>query len=362
MPPWTVASLATLGALGALLAPRWDLTRLAGGTNVYFEKQLDDATRVVWAHEDVHGGITTVTRAPSGTTTLYTNGKFQGDDGFQMTAQFGFAHIPMLFVRRADRALVIGLGTGTTLGQLGAYPFARLDVAELSPGIVSAAGTFFGAINRGILHDPRVVVRFEDGRNVLLVGPPSDAYDLVSIELSSIWFAGAANLYNREFYETAAARLGEGGVLQQWVQLHHTSRREIASQLATMRAVFAHVILFVRGEQGIAVASGLPLVAARERLAALDATPRLRAELGATHLEDYLADAVLADEALERFIDEIARESGVSRAALVSTDDNLMLEYASPKNNVPGLPDTDETGAMLRAYRPADIVARHLGP
>ena len=360
----SIGLAAAAATLVALLAPRWDLTRIAGGTNVYFEKQLDDATHVVWVHEDVHGGVTTVTRARAGmegeVTTLYTNGKFQGDDGFQMTAQFGFAHIPMLFVPRCGRALVIGLGTGTTLGQLGAYPFEHLDVAELSPGIVTAAGTFFGAINRGITRDPRVVIRFEDGRNVLLVGPRSETYDLVSIEISSIWFAGAANLYNREFYETASARLLDDGILQQWVQLHHTSRREIASQLATVRAIFPHVILFVRGEQGIVVASRRPLVAVRERLAVLDAVPRLRAELGAMHLEDYLADAVLADETLDRFVDEVARESRVARAKLVSTDDNLLLEYASPKNNVPGLPDTDETAAMLRAYRPGDIVARHL--
>ena len=40
-------------------------------------------------------------------------------------------------------------------------------------------------------------------------------------------FAGAANLYNREFYRLVHDRLGRGGVLQQWVQLHHIAIEDV---------------------------------------------------------------------------------------------------------------------------------------
>ncbi|MFO0677373.1 MAG: hypothetical protein U0169_12635 [Polyangiaceae bacterium] len=102
-----------------------------------------------------------------------TNGKFQGDDGFQVAAQRGFAHVPALFVHEDRRALVIGLGTGMTLGTLATYPFERIDLAELSPGIVDAARRYFGRINRDVLADPRVHVLLEDGRNVLWSGTRS---------------------------------------------------------------------------------------------------------------------------------------------------------------------------------------------
>jgi spermidine synthase len=279
-----------------------------------------------------------------------------------MAAQYGFANIPVMFcprVRDSDsRALVIGMGTGTTLGALAAFPFERVDVAELSPGIIEAARTFFGGINRHVLDDPRVSVLFEDGRNVLLVKPTT--YDLISIELTSIWFAGAGNLYNREFYEIAKARLREGGVLQQWVQLHHTTRREIATTLATAREVFPHGILFVRGEQGILVLGEQELVADRVQLEELERVPGVQANLGEGRLADAMADAVLADETLDRFVDDVAREEGSRREALISTDDNLRLEYATPRNNVPGRMSTYETGAMLRALREDEVMARHI--
>ncbi len=337
--------------------PRWNLVRLSDGANVYFEKQLPTNAQVIWVHEDVHGGVTTVTSAGS-LRTLYTAGKFQGDNGFQMTAQYGFAHIPSMFVSRFDRALVIGLGTGTTLGALAAYPFETIDVAELSPAIVTAAGTYFTDINRNVLSDKRVHVLYEDGRNALLVR--NGSYDLISIELSSIWFAGAANLYNREFYETAKTRLREGGILQQWIQLHHTTRREIATQIATCRASFPYTLFFIRGEQGILVASMTPLMAPMKRLEELNGSTPLRAILGKRHLAEHLDDLVLGDETMDRFLDDVARETGQSRDQFLSTDDNLKLEYATPRNNIPGLPNTYQMGDALRAYRSESVIAAHV--
>ncbi len=329
--------LALVAAAGAvvLLTPRWDLARLASGTNVYFAAQPEQGP-VVWMDEDVHGGVVTVTER-QGLYTMWTNGKYQGDSGPQMAAQHGFADVPAMFVPRFGSALVIGLGTGTTLAATAAYPFERVDLAELSPGIVKAAGTFFGKVNGGVLDEPRVRVSLQDGRNMLAVG--ARRYDLVTVELTSIWFAGAANLYNREFYATAAGRLSEGGVLSQWIQLHHTTLREIASQMATARAVFPHAAFFVRGDQGMLVTS----------LAPLSAHPRREGDLD---------DLVLAEDSLDAFVDAVCAEVGVTRGSLVSTDDNLRLEYATPRNNVPGLPTIAETALMLRRWRRPEVADR----
>jgi spermidine synthase len=331
----TSVVLAVAAAAAVAVAPRWNLARLASGTNVYFQPQPEQG-RVVWIDEDVHGGIVTVT-LEEGRHTLWTNGKYQGDDAYQMSAQRGFADIPAMFVPRFGRALVIGVGTGTTIGALARYPFEHVDVAELSPGIISAARTFFRSVNEGALDDPRLTVRLEDGRNLLLVG--GRAYDLVTIEVTSIWFAGAGNLYNREFYEVAARRLAPGGILSQWVQLHHTTLLDIASQLTTARSVFPHAAFFVRGDQGFLELGLAPLVA----------HPR-----APTDTEDL----VLADDTLDRFVDDVAREAGTTREAIVSTDDNLRLEYATPRNNVPGRSSPGEMSAALRRWRVAEVAQR----
>ena len=228
----------------------------------------------------------------------------------------------------------MGLGTGVTLHETATYPFARIDLAELSPGIVKAARQFFGEVNGGVLDDPRVHVRLEDGRNLLAID--TGRYDVITVELTSIWFAGAANLYNREFYETAAKRLTPGGVLSQWVQMHHTTPREVASQLTTARTVFAHAAFFLGG-QGVLVLSQEPL----------------RAASGAD-----LGDLWLLDDTLDAFVDDVCREGGLTREQLVSTDDNLRLEYATPRNNVEFSDEWVKLGKMVDERRSPEVAAR----
>ncbi|MDI1429881.1 fused MFS/spermidine synthase [Polyangium sorediatum] len=338
----------------AAVLPRWDMARMTNGANVYFSAG-PPPDRIEMVREDVHGGVTTVARRAE-VLTLYTNGKFQGDNGPEMAAQRRFAHFPSMFLRGTEkRVLVIGLGTGTTLGTIATYPWERIEVAEISPAIVDASRKYFAGPARNSLDDPRTVLSLEDGRNHLLVSP--GGYDLVTMELTSVWFAGAASLYSREFYELVRARLADGGILQQWVQLHHIRRRELAAIVRTLRAVFPHVALFVGGSQGILVASARPLVASRAELDRLATAPAIRETLGAGTLPGLLDELVASGEELDRFVAETPGEP------LVSTDDNLFLEYATPKGNVLDYwQSLRETLAMLDQYRTPNPAARHLGP
>jgi spermidine synthase len=319
--------------VAALSLPRWDLAALTSGANVYFEGHKVSA-RLLSIREDVHGGVTTVTEA-EGVKTLYTNGKFQGNTGWEMSAQRLFAHYPSLFVEEFDEALVIGLGTATTLGTLTAYPWRSIDVAEISPAIVEAAGRYFEVPNRGALRDPRVTLTIADGRNFLLVRKKQ--YDLISMELSSIWFAGAANLYSDEFYRLASTRLKETGIFQQWVQLHHIRQRDFATIVHTLRKNFREVALFHGGGQGILVASQRPLRISRSRLAALEERPAvIETEPNGRRLAELTEDILALGAGLDAFLERAAEEVDEPLDELVSTDENLYLEYATPRGNVLG--------------------------
>jgi hypothetical protein len=60
---------------------------------------------------------------------------------------------------------------------------------------------------------------------------------------------------------------------------------------------------------------------------------------------------VLIDEgAVDRFLFETDRNS-VDLADLVSTDDNMSLEYATPKTNVPSADDIPDTIGYLGGYK-----------
>jgi spermidine synthase len=298
--------------------------------------------------------VTSVTEE-GGVRTLLTNGKFQGNTGWEMNAQRFLAHYPSLFVKHFDRALIIGLGTGTTLGAVAAYPWKGIDLVEISPSIVEAAARFFPHTNGAVLTDPRVQVHPDDGRNFLLVRPAGD-YDLIGIELSSIWFAGASNLYSAEFYELARKHLKPDGIFQQWVQLHHIYLRDFATVLHTLRAHFRHTALFYGGGQGVIIGAEQPLTVSMEQLSRLT-NPKLRALIpNGRDLQSLLDDMLLLDEGLDRFLDFAAAKSGVSAASLVSSDDNLYLEYATPKGNALSWDERTAMLAEIRRFRDAQAI------
>jgi len=44
----------------------------------------------------------------------------------------------------------------------------------------------------------------------------------VSIEVTTIWFAGVGAIYSDDFYRLVSSRLKRHGVLLQWFPIHHS--------------------------------------------------------------------------------------------------------------------------------------------
>jgi predicted membrane-bound spermidine synthase len=310
-----------------------DYNAMSTGANVYFASQ--PWGRVVDHAESVEGGLTTVTESMFNGTrrvlTLLTNGKFQGDDNpdGEMRAQLGFGLVPLLHTTDRGHALIIGLGTGVSARTVRDAGYREIDIAELSGDIVDLTRKHFGTPNRGVLDSPNVRTRVTDGRNHLLLS--NEHYDLVSIEISSIWFAGAASLYNREFYELVKARLSGEGVLQQWMQLHRLSAADFKSILGTVHSVFPHVWLYMVGQQGQIIACAHACLPEERALDRIRATPTLQDGLGFFDGDPYkiLGDRLLDTKAIEQFTASLSDVVGP-----VSTDDNSFLEYSTPKGNV----------------------------
>ena len=343
-----------VGVAAALLLaqPRaFDLRRLASGSNVYFEPDRIDGT-VVGHAESLDGGLTTVVRSRGGgRVTLRTNGKFEGDNSGEMRAQVAFALDALLHAAGRDRALIIGFGTGATTSAVQRAGFAHVDVAELSADILALADRYFRTVNHGVLHAPEVVTHVTDGRNYLLLTP--DRYDLIAIELSSIWFAGAASLYNREFYASARAHLAPAGVLQQWMQLHHIRPEDIVSILATVRAEFPKVWLYVTGGQGIIIACVDGCEPRRETLDRLRASSLVVDAERVGGLGGLLQTRLLDPTSIDRLL---AATGEPGAPMLISTDDNLRLEYATPRGNVLTTPIVDIVRSLYR-FAPSSPLA-----
>lgn len=317
-------SIVFLAGFITIFPEKWNLDKLSEGSNVYFYPQKWG--RVIDHAESAEGGLTTVTRSSDGLLTLLTNGKFQGNNAEhgEMVAQKSFALIPLMHTSQRESALVIGYGTGMTSRVVHEHGFRSLDIAELSEDMVRLADRYFENINHAVTSKPGVNTYYTDGRNFLLT--QSKKYDLISIEISSIWFAGAANLYNKEFYDLVAKRLNNGGVLQQWIQLHHMQPIDFLHAMQSLRSSFRYVWFYVSGGQGIVVASNDMSAGDVEVHKKLLAN---KPQEDGSRLQD-LENQLVADP---RQIDAMFKSFDPSMRALLSTDNNLYLEYATPKGN-----------------------------
>jgi spermidine synthase len=141
--------------------------------------------------------------------------------------------------------------------------------------------------------------------------------------------------------------------------LHHIYERDFATVLQTLRGEFAHVALFYGGGQGILVASQQPLSTSRARLLELQALPRVRDVIPyARPLPDLLADLLVFDDGLDRYLAGAAQRSHRRVDQLVSTDDNIYLEYATPKGNILPWATREHLVAKLKHYRDSAAVER----
>jgi predicted membrane-bound spermidine synthase len=370
---WSVAKRATLWRLGVAMSgvaalvvvspTRLDYELLSSGANVYFQSQNWGA--VIGHAESIDGGLTTVTRQLANDLTiktLLTNGKFQGNDARngEVQAQIGFAALPLLHQRHRNNALVIGYGTGATSRVFHDAGFAHIDIAELSRDVIHLANANFSGINSSVSEQPGVQAHITDGRNFLLLTPRK--YDIISTEITSIWFAGAASFYNREFYQLARTKLTSDGVLQQWVQLHHMASTDLITIIGTARSEFSFVSLYVVGGQGILIATNdsdhakpLPSV-----LAELDNLPQLGSvrELAGRDFSSIAGDLLLSPKQVDFLLDKI----GLNRSLWISTDKNLRLEYSTPKANAALQDRSFETNlALLRSAQNVAVESEKLG-
>jgi spermidine synthase len=244
------------------------------------------------------------------------DGSARGDAGTQVMAGM----IGAIIHRDPHSALVIGLGTGSTAGWLGAIPsIDRVDVIELEPAVLRVARDN-ARVNHDVLRNPKVHIRIADAREILLT--TNRRYDIIFSEPSNPYRAGIASLYTREYYEAAASRLKPRGMFLQWVQAYDVDTTTIRTIYATIGAVFSHIDTWRTTE------ADLVLVATREETDYdIDLFRRRFAQepyASAMHLAWRVESA---EGFLSNFVgnDRLPRALGTTKD--LSTDDRTLIEF-----------------------------------
>jgi spermidine synthase len=170
---------------------------------------------------------------------IVNNGKSDGNTELDYPTMGLAALLPALLADRAERAFVIGFGTGVSVGELMVLPtMERVVVSEISPGVVAAA-PYFDFANQGVTRSEKVEMLRTDAYRALIGSDQS--FDVIVSEPSNPWVQGIEMLFSREFLEAARDRLRPGGVYAQWYHQYETDAASVELVLRTYAAVFDRV-------------------------------------------------------------------------------------------------------------------------
>lgn len=111
-------------------------------------------------HRDGAGSTVTVIAmtnlAGQRNVSLKVNGKADASSGVDMSTQMLLGHLPMLLHPAAHSVLVVGAGSGVTVGTVLQHPGVRsVDLVEISPEVIEVAREHFAPFNHDALRDPR---------------------------------------------------------------------------------------------------------------------------------------------------------------------------------------------------------------
>lgn len=199
----------------------------------------DAQSNLLWERDGLES---TVAAGRKFGTSFIVNGKTDGNSIGDAPTQIMSGLLGSLLHPSPKRALVVGLGTGSTAGWLGQVPgMERVDAVELEPAVVEVAREC-APINEKVLENPKVHVVLGDAREVLLTS--RERYDIVFSEPSNPYRAGVSSLYTQEYYRAAKTALGDEGIFIQWMQGYEVDADALHTVLTTVRSVFGHVELW----------------------------------------------------------------------------------------------------------------------
>jgi len=322
----SAVSLAVLAAY-AVIGPGWDLRLLVAGefrrhegieAGTFAEYRAGLEQQLLFYRDGISATVS-VERQPPDEVTLRVNGKADASAKGDRDTELLSGHLPAILHPTARRALVIGYGSGITVGALLRHPIESVDVVEISPEVI-AADEQFRPYNHDPLHDPRTHLYVEDARTFLY--RVEEQYDLIVSEPSNPWIAGIATLFTVEFFDQVRSRLAPDGVLVQWFHTYETSDTLVRLILRTVAQGFGEVRVFQPNRWDVfVVAAPSRRIVSRTAMEAAFREAGELGEVGINRVATVLGLEMLADAA-------VRRQAG---AGVVNRDRLPVLEYMAPR-------------------------------
>lgn len=256
------------------------------------------------------------------------------------------AHIPLLLHQDPKDALVICFGTGSTAGAAAAHGLKSVTAVDISTEVFEA-GPWFAAGNLDVMNNPALKLVEEDGRNFLLT--TARKFDFITSEPPPPSNAGIVSLYTKEFYELCRKKLRDGGIVSQWIPLHHLSEKDFKMLVASFVEVFPSVTMWYTKWDAIMIGSDSEMKIDIKSIGEKMKSPAVAASLkdiGVSNIHQLMSNFMMSRERLLEFTEGIG---GV-------VDDQPVVEFSAPRIHSEGVVVKGANLAALLKYRePPDV-------
>lgn len=310
---------------GSSMEP-WDKSVISSGS--YMPYRIGDlseaekkANKILFFKEGTHTTVTTELSV-SGNIFLRVNGKTDASLAMDMRTQLLSGYLPMFLHENPESVLVIGQGSGITLGAVEQFPIKSVDLVEISSAVIEGS-RYFDPFNHNALSDDRLKIILADGRNHVALADKK--YDVIISEPSNPWISGVGALFTDNFFKLMKKRLNPSGVACIWVHTN-MSPMSFKSIARTFSENFEKVTMWesIVGDDYLLIGSDSEYKLGYSEVHEV-LSDEIRGKdlyrIGITTVRDLMSLLVMNREGLLRF----------SKGAPIHTDDNSLLEFNAPQ-------------------------------
>ena len=282
---------------------------------------------LLYYHEDAAGSVS-VTKESDGNKKLIVNKKYTLGTSKALSLQKRMGYIPLILHDDPEEVLVIGMGTGITLGAVASYELTKIvNCIEVIESVADASQRFFSDENANVCKNKKTNIIIEDGRNYLLLNPKK--YDVIISDLFVPYHAGAGSLYTKEHFELCKNRINNKGLFCQWLPLYQMSSNELKIICKTFVTVFPNATLwFCNFEKGLICG----LIGTNDKLE-IDAKS-LNKIMSNNKIRKQLKDAMIGsiEELVALFITDGKGLRSFTNGFNINSDNYPIIEFLAPKN------------------------------
>lgn len=284
-------------------------------------KDAIENTDVLYYGEGIESVVSAI-KVKGGERAFITNGRIEASSHLQgRQVMLVLGHLPMLLHKDPKRVLVIGLGSGMTLGSTSIHPHVeKMTLVEIEPKVINIA-RIFEDYNHHVLDNQKLKIIFNDGRNFLLT--TKEKFDVITADPIHPWFRGAGYLYTTEYFKLASKHLQPGGIICQWLPIYELNTDDLKSIVITFIKNFKYTMLWLTHYDAELVGSNEPIIIDEEELERRISNPIIYNDLKQVMMgsaTDFLSFFVMGRDGMKAF----------SKGGVVNTDDNLYLEFSAP--------------------------------